>query len=487
MRPARRAAVAVAVLALLGALCGAGALFYLQSEGVAPRALAPYLERRASGHNDLITGTGDRLGAVLRQLDRGAEWMLPMPLPALRVGAQEAPLAQAPGTLKPVDSSEAALRAFAGALAGDVITFAPGVYRFAQPVYAVRPGVAGAPVVVRAQRPGTVTIELATREGFVVRAPHWRFENLTIRGACRQQAWCDHAFHVVGAGSYFAAINNTVLDFNAHFKINGLQGVFPDHGLIEGNTLSNGTPRRTTNPVTPIDLVAASDWTVRGNLIADFVKDGGDRISYGAFAKGAGARNVFERNVVWCEARLRGRPGQRIGLSLGGGGTGKPYCRDRQCISEQQEGVLRDNLVAGCSDAGIYLNRAAASRIEHNTLIDTTGIDVRFAASSARADGNLVDGPIRARDDGLLHLGDNRSSALAWSYLGWHPVRSLVRDWDGADLAWKGNVPRRAAPAQPVDRPDLCGRPRGAAPAYGAFEDFAPCVAPLTSSSSPAN
>ena len=94
--------------------------------------------------------------------------------------------------------------------------------------------------------------------------------------------------------------------------------------------------RDTANPVTPIDLVAASHWTIRGNLITDFIKGGGDRISYGAFAKGAGAHNVFEQNVVVCEAHAARTPGQRVGLSLGGGGTGKPYCRDGRCIIEQE-------------------------------------------------------------------------------------------------------------------------------------------------------
>jgi hypothetical protein len=61
-----------------------------------------------------------------------------------------------------------------------------------------------------------------------------------------------------------------------------------------------------------------------------------------------------------------------------------------------------------------------------NTLLDTGGIDVRYATSSARLDGNLVDGPIRSRDSGLLHLEDNRSTALWQMFAGYHPVRSLV-------------------------------------------------------------
>jgi hypothetical protein len=100
-------------------------------------------------------------------------------------------------------------------------------------------------VVVRADRPGSVTIEFDAGEGFRVSAPYWRFENLTIRGACTQQEFCEHAFHVVGGAHHFAAVNNTILDFNAHFKINAEDGRFPDAGLIASNTLADSAPRQT--------------------------------------------------------------------------------------------------------------------------------------------------------------------------------------------------------------------------------------------------
>ncbi|MDT1848473.1 right-handed parallel beta-helix repeat-containing protein, partial [Acinetobacter baumannii] len=67
---------------------------YLQAQGVTPRALAPYVERRSSGHNGLITGTGTWSGAILRRLDRGADGG-PYPLPPLTVGAQPEPVGQA--------------------------------------------------------------------------------------------------------------------------------------------------------------------------------------------------------------------------------------------------------------------------------------------------------------------------------------------------------------------------------------------------------
>jgi hypothetical protein len=327
---------------------------------------------------------------------------------------------------------------------------------------------------VRAEHPGSALIEVGTRVGVEVAAPYWRFENLGLRGACGHPGDCEHAFHVFGAGSHFTALNNTLVDFNAHFKINGLRGVFPDHGRIEANTIRNEAPRRTRSAVTPIDLVAASDWVVRGNLIADFVKLGGDGVSYGAFAKGAAVRTLFERNAIVCEQRLQGLPGQRVGLSFGGGGTGRPYCRDGRCITEHEDGIMRNNLVASCSDVGIYVNNGARSRIAHNTLLDTAGNQVRYPASGADVEGNLVDGAIRARNDGQLRATDNLATPVALLYAGLHGQRGLFADPAQLDLRWDEAPPRREGAAP--EGPDLCGAARSVRPVYGAFEDFTRCL-----------
>jgi hypothetical protein len=484
MKRALRYAV---LLALPGLVAAGGGLLYLQAQGVTPRALAPYLERRSSGHNALITGAGSWLAATVHGLDRDAPGSVLAP--PLAVGAQPVAAPAHESRQRLVASAEQARKAFAEAEPGDAIVFLPGAYRIRGSLSASRAGEAGRPIVVRAGQPGSVTIEFEAEEGFKVSAPYWRFENLSIRGVCATHEQCEHAFHVVGRAHHFAAVNNTIVDFNAHFKINGEHGDFPDDGLIEGNTLGNSAPRQTAQPVTPIDLVGASGWTVRRNLITDFIKASGDRISYGAFAKGAGARTLFEQNVVLCEQHLQGQPGQRVGLSFGGGGTGKPYCRDRKCITEYEQGTMRANLVASCSDAGIYLNSAATSRIVDNTLVDTAGVQVRYPETSAELDGNLIDGAVVVRNGARLRLGDNLSSPLAYAYLGYHPLRRLFRSPREFDFGWRDAVPRHAGMA---GQADLCAAPRPASAAYGAFEDFRRCLATVrasttTSSSSVAN
>lgn len=464
-------------IALLLVPATAALLSYLvETSGVPPRALGPYLSHRASGHHSIIDGIGEGLGQTLKLHDRGA--IENVPSLNLRAWlASSSPVSRPASKIVPVSTSAQVLQAIAHARAGDAITLLPGHYRFSGKYIAVdQPGTRSGGITVSAGRPGTVFLEFDMLEGFLVTAPYWTFENLNIRGVCSDHSNCEHAFHIVAGAAHFSARNNDIADFNAHFKINGAGDQMPDDGLIEGNRLTNTRVRRTANPVTPIDLVAASRWVVRRNLISDFIKGGGDRISYGAFAKGAGFDNRFEQNIVLCEHRLRESPGQRVGLSLGGGGTGREYCRDHRCITEQDGGVIQSNLIASCSDDGIYVNRAATSKIWHNTLLDTGGIAVRYAESSADVAGNLVDGNIRARDGGVLRAADNIETSMTELYLGRHPVRDYYANAGGLNLVWRTEPPRRSNATPDVS--DLCGARRPAQPVYGAFEDFSACSLP---------
>lgn len=469
----------LALLLLAFGIVGGSLAFYLiESIGPPPRILAPYIERRVLQHNAMIVKTGNWVSRTLMSLDRD-EYRIIIP-PRLRVGAQSGdsiePLQTESGQNSIlVDSAEMAVQSISKAKPGDVITFTPGTYRFRGPYIEVsRSGSSERRIIVRAEFPGTVILEHETSEGFLVTAPYWTFENLTLRGVCKQHGNCEHAFHVVDNAHHFIARNNTIVDFNSHFKINGAKGKMPDDGIIEGNTLTNTSIRNTGNPVTPIDLVAANRWVIRHNLITDFIKAHSNRISFGAFVKGAGADNQLVQNIVICENLLKGAPGQRVGLSLGGGGTEKSYCRDGRCITEQERGLIESNLIASCSDDGIYVNRSSSSKIFHNTLIDTGGIVVRFPESSADVEGNLVDGSIRGRDDGIVRKIDNMESAMTSMYLGIHPIRNLYAEERGQNFEWSGAPPRRdAASGVPLD---LCEEQRSAQPTYGAFERFSACL-----------
>ncbi|MGN6701387.1 MAG: right-handed parallel beta-helix repeat-containing protein [Burkholderiaceae bacterium] len=430
-----------------------------------------------SQHNDVIVQSGALVSKTLMHLDRGYDFPVIEHLQA--VGAQRQPRVGDRPTLDEssvvtVDTVESAVQAIAKAVPGETILLAPGTYRFGNaPVAVNRPGTDAQRITIRAEQPGSVVLQLHSREGFLVSAPYWTFENLVIRGDCAKDWQCEHAFHIVGNAHDFVLRNNDIRDFDAHLKINGDGGRFPDDGLIDGNTFANSTPRQTENPVTLIDLVAAGGWKIQRNFISDFIKAGSDRISYGAFVKGGGARNTFAQNLVICENRLRHLPGQRVGLSLGGGGTGAQYCRDRRCITEQNDSTIAANFILSCSDDGIYLNRAARSKVVDNTLIDTGGISVRFPESSADVAGNLVDGSIRSRDEGILRTDDNIDTSLAQLFVGMHPVRRLFDGGPDTDFRWTGTPPRRRWHAATAT--DLCGAARPQRPAYGAFEDFSAC------------
>lgn len=452
-------------------IAGAGLLWFLHNEARTPREWAPYLERRADQHNPIIVGGTALVANYLMgadRMERGAE-IKPPP----HVGASASRSGPIVGAVRPVTSQAELRSAVANARPGEVILLMPGRHVFVdRQISITRSGLPQAPITIRATRLGDAIIEANQEVVLKIQAPYWHVENLVIRGTCRNDRYCEHAFHVTGDARGTIIRNNLVEDLNAAVKINGEKNEFPDDGRLDGNTFVLSRPRDTQNPITPIDLVAANNWRISGNFIADFLRADASKPTYGAFVKGAGERNIVERNVVFCEWKLRGR-GQRVGLSLGGGGTMVEAMRDKARSGfEQIGGVIRDNLIAFCSDVGIYVNKSNRSIIEHNTLIDTAGIDIRFPESSADITANVVDGAIRPRDGALIRARGNEIGPLLGLFLGYHPVRTLYRDVGTFDLAWKE---KPTAPGIAGNRTDLCGVPRPEVSVAGAFEDWSKC------------
>ena len=313
---------------------------------------------------------------------------------------------------------------------GDDIVLAAGVYRLGGVAVRV-PGTDARPIRVRAARPGSVYLRMRG-QGFHVSASWWRFQGLNLYGECQSDERCEHAFHVVGDARGFVLRDSVMRDFNAMLKVNGVAGEYPDGGLVEGNVFYNSRPRRSTRPVTFIDIVAASDWRIRRNLIADFAKAGGNRVSYGVFIKGGADGGVIEQNLVVCASDGPSSRDQRVGISLGGGGSGRRFCR-HGCRYESRGGVIRDNLVMQCSDVGIYLNRAADARVVGNRLYNTAGIDVRYAESRAEVNGNRLDGAVRERDGGRMSMTDNQFFSGDWSRTALMGYRRWLERADGAE------------------------------------------------------
>ena len=464
----------IAGLLFLGMVGSAAAawLFLQQSDRTAGELLR-YAEKRLYGHSRLES----LLQGPLRSLRLRVERPVPPGLPSLGKGVRPKALG-APGSTGPgtgggqtyVVASEAALRAaMEQARAGDTIEVAPGVVRVTGTLHSRSEGAPGRPITLRASWPGAAVVELATTEGLKIAHAGWIIENLVLVGRCARDHDCEHAVHVVGDARGIVIRDNVIRDFNAAIKVNGEGGRFPDQGILEHNHLINGHSRETTRPVTLVDIVAASGWRVSDNVLADFVKRDGNGISYGVFMKGGGSQGRIERNLVVCTPRDisegSGQPGggARVGISMGGGGTGAGFCREGRCIAEHTEGVVANNVVAHCNDTGIDVNGSNRILVAHNTLVNAGGILIRNAPASATVRANLMEGAIRTRGDAWLDATDNVRGSL----------ESLLRDRDALDLSPAGTLAE--VETAPGIRDDFCGRPRGARSLPGALAAAPPC------------
>jgi hypothetical protein len=159
------------------------------------------------------------------------------------------------------------------------------------------------------------------------------------------------------------------------------------------------------------------------------VKRHGNRVAYGLFAKGASEGIRIERNLLVCTPGGISQPGERIGISVGGGGTDPEVCRDRTCQAhEHRDGLAANNVIAHCNDAGVDVNRGVDVRVAHNTLINTAGITVR-AGSRAELDGNLVEGRVWRRDGSRV---DQRGTTPLGQWLDTAAAAALQWQWQQA-------------------------------------------------------
>lgn len=370
-----------------------------------------------------------------------------------------------------VGSAAELTNAIGKATPGTVITLTAGDYSFSGHSIEIREsGTPDRPIIVRGLSLGAAKLHFNMLEGFHVQGSNWIFENLQIDGTCSRDKKCEHAFHVTGPATGIVIRNNWVSNFNAPVKVNGTPKGFPDRGTILNNAFVNDRPRETDRPVTLLDIVGVRNWDVEGNFIADFAKAEGNHTSYGVFFKGDGSDNIFERNLIRCEWRLRG--GTRIGFSFGGGGTGLSFCRDGKCRVEHTRGIMRSNVVMNCpNDVGVYLNKSKDTLIYNNLIIKTRGIDVRYDGSSAKIFNNVIDGRILARQGGTYTEQHNAIST-------WDAV--LDRDISDSLFAapqigdLRATAPDRlVGMGEPLAEParDFCGLPypRGSAP-IGPFQ-----------------
>lgn len=378
------------------------------------------------------------------------------------------PVARAQITVSDADGLREAM---ATATAGQTVRLTAGTYEVDGNLRTTHAGDEAAPITVRAEALGEVTIRFSRSdggavEGFLITEPDWVFENLVLEGVCRDHSQCEHAFHVVGLADRTVVRNNVARDFNAQIKGNGGGGEFPDDVLVEGNELYSTSVRMTSSPVTPIDVVGGSRWVIRSNFIHDHAKGMGDQVSYAAFLKGNSRDGVIERNLVICDLLHSGQV--RLGLSFGGGGTSPDaVCMDGTCSPEHRGGVMRNNVIVRCPvDVGIFVRECEGCSVLHNTLFDTQGIDF-LEGSTGEARGNLVDHRIDDRDTARTARGENLAE------VGVMMMRRWFTDPDAADFTLATDVPTLVDQGLPHPdvTDDFCGDAReDGAPDIGAVE-----------------
>ncbi len=364
-------------------------------------------------------------------------------------------------------TTEPQLRAaLAAAQPGDVITLADGTYALTSKLSCVATGTQALPIVVRGETPWGATLESNTLIAIGVSAPFWRFEDFAMRGVCADDSNCEHAFQVTGRATDVVLRRLRLVDFNAQLKVNATPAGdggydMPHRGLVERCEVYDTRPRNTANPVTKLNIDTGDDFVVRDNVIRDFSKNGGNFTSYGSFMKSGGKRGLYERNLVLCKSGGQAMSDVRLGLSFGGGGTGNQFCAPAfdanvPCAVEHEDGVLRNNVIANCSDVGVYLNRARNTSVLHNTLVGTTGVDFRFDTTSGRAVGNLLTSAVRTRDAATMTATQNVTGvSLATFDAAYASALSGDLRVRGSVAAWLGQV---TPPAGVTD--DYCARLR---------------------------
>lgn len=298
-----------------------------------------------------------------------------------------------------VNTVELLLSAIKNAKAGDRIELQPGFYNLEhQPIKLGDSGQTDKAITLFAENLGDVTLFLEG-EGIKVNQAFWVFKNLYLKGRCVKHSSCEHAFHVVGEGQYTTFKNNIFEGFNAAIKVNRIGQEYPDHGLIHGNTFFNPTIRQTDRSVTPIDIMQANNWKVTENFIFDFIKGGGNKISYGAFFKGGSGNGEFSKNLVMCNANIEHRDDLiGVGLSLGGGGSDESL-RRKNALYEHTGGEINHNIIMHCNNgAGIYLNKSPHALVSNNVVYNTLGITTRFKESRVILCNNILSGNINAKE-----------------------------------------------------------------------------------------
>lgn len=309
--------------------------------------------------------------------------------------------------------------ACASARPGDTIEVAPGIYDVSgvsRIMISDRPG----PILVRGMgtSPLNTIIQGAGQDDPAVQmifnldnSPMWTFENLMTRNSYYHGFKFDHA-------STDCVLRRVVMRDHGESGVKGTSdpaaGTYPDRLLVEfcdiGFTLESGGTR---DVVEGIDGVGVNDWIIRRNRFVNVQRTGSP--ATGIFTKGNSSRTIIEGNRF---------ENCFIAASFGGGGTGPSFFRDNDRTYEHRGGIIRNNVMIRCTDAGVYINKGTEAKIYNNTLFECgLSIQLRFVESSGWIRNNLVlpsptnpGEPIFRIRDGATLVAEEKNVAADSSY-----------------------------------------------------------------------
>lgn len=120
--------------------------------------------------------------------------------------------------------------------------------------------------------------------------------------------------------------------------------------------LLSGSGKRDSSNAQAVDFVQCHDILIQDCIITD--------VFQGIYGKGGSRRAVIERNRI---------SGVKAGHGIGAGQVTSIQWfdpADNPFYFESIDFVVRNNIITGCSGAGIFIQQSAGAKVYHNTLLD---------------------------------------------------------------------------------------------------------------------
>lgn len=298
-----------------------------------------------------------------------------------------------------LNSAEKIKEAIEQASPGDVLELDSGTYTFSGAVRTRAAGTQATPITLTSRAGGRAVLKFSGAEGLIVLHPYWVVRGIGLDG-CAGGA-CQAGLHIKPDANHIVVEGNVFTNWTQHIKSSRTTqvGGGANDGRIIGNEFYNTTPF-TGRGSTPIDIVGGDRWLIARNYIHDY--GGSNNGNYGLFIKGVTRDCVIEQNLVVGYTSPEFKVGASVGISFGGGGTGKQFVPNEDNSCEDINGIARNNIVAQTTDAGLHTKRACGSKFYHNTVFDVGGglqIQINGAGDPVEIRRNILGGRIFGGDN----------------------------------------------------------------------------------------